>query len=65
MNALRGMLQDWDNNFSVKENYIQDQTEKMVEKDRIINGQKSEADRLEKKIRTLEYKVTLFVPFSL
>lgn len=59
VNALRGMLQDWDNNFSVKENYIQDQTEKMVEKDRIINGQKSEADRLEKKIRTLEYKIEI------
>ncbi|XP_032906408.1 kinesin-like protein KIF23 isoform X4 [Amblyraja radiata] len=59
VNALRGMLQDWDSNFSVKENYIQDQTEKMIEKDRIINGQKSEADRLEKKIRTLEYKIEI------
>ncbi|XP_078283226.1 kinesin-like protein KIF23 [Rhinoraja longicauda] len=59
VNAIRGMFQDWDSNFSVKENYIQDQKEKLFEKDRIINGQKSEADRLEKKIRTLEYKIEI------
>ncbi|XP_069767804.1 kinesin-like protein KIF23 isoform X4 [Narcine bancroftii] len=56
VNAIRGMFQDWNSNFSVKENCIQDQKEKLLEKDRIINGQKSEAERLEKKIKTLEYK---------
>ncbi|XP_069767809.1 kinesin-like protein KIF23 isoform X8 [Narcine bancroftii] len=59
VNAIRGMFQDWNSNFSVKENCIQDQKEKLLEKDRIINGQKSEAERLEKKIKTLEYKIEI------
>ncbi|XP_051896367.1 kinesin-like protein KIF23 isoform X7 [Pristis pectinata] len=59
VNTIRGMLQDWDSNFSVKENYIQDQQEKLLEKDRIISGQKSETERLEKKIKTLEYKIDI------
>ncbi|XP_048419104.1 kinesin-like protein KIF23 isoform X4 [Stegostoma tigrinum] len=59
VNAIRGMLHDWDNKFTAKENYIQDQQEKLLEKDRFINGQKAETERLEKKVKTLEYKIEI------
>ncbi|XP_067827424.1 kinesin-like protein KIF23 isoform X2 [Heptranchias perlo] len=59
VNAIKGMLHDWDSNFMAKENYIHDQQEKLAERDRFINGQKSEVDRLEKKIKTLEYKIDI------
>ncbi|XP_072326530.1 kinesin-like protein KIF23 isoform X6 [Scyliorhinus torazame] len=59
VNSIRGMLHDWDNKFSAKENYIQDQEEKLLEKDRFIYGQKTETERLEKKIKTLEYKIEI------
>ncbi|XP_078386218.1 kinesin-like protein KIF23 isoform X3 [Cetorhinus maximus] len=59
VNTIRGMLHDWDSKFTAKENYIQDQQEKLLEKNRFINGQKTETERLEKKIKTLEYKIEI------
>ncbi|XP_038669254.1 kinesin-like protein KIF23 isoform X6 [Scyliorhinus canicula] len=59
VNSIRGMLHDWDSQCSAKENYMQDQQEKLLEKDRFINGQKTETERLEKKIKTLEYKIEI------
>ncbi|XP_062922241.1 kinesin-like protein KIF23 isoform X1 [Mobula hypostoma] len=58
-NTIRGMLQNWDSNFSAMENCVQGQQEKLLEKDRIITGHKSETERLEKKIKTLEYKIEI------
>lgn len=48
------MLQEFDNAVLSKENYIQG---KLSEKQKVISGQKSEIERLEKKNKTLEYKV--------
>ncbi|XP_078097358.1 kinesin-like protein KIF23 isoform X3 [Mustelus asterias] len=59
VSSIRGMLHDWDSKSTAKENYIQDQQEKLLEKDRFINGQKTETERLEKKIKTLEYKIEI------
>uniref|UniRef100_UPI00398E719D kinesin-like protein KIF23 isoform X2 n=1 Tax=Pristiophorus japonicus TaxID=55135 RepID=UPI00398E719D len=58
-NTIRGMLHDWDNNFTAKENYIHDQQEKLLERERFITAQKAESERLEKKIKTLEYKIEI------
>ncbi|XP_043533095.1 kinesin-like protein KIF23 isoform X2 [Chiloscyllium plagiosum] len=59
VNAIRGMIHDWDSKFAAKDNYIQDQQEKLLEKDRFLNGQKAETERLEKKVKTLEYKIEI------
>lgn len=48
------MLQEFDNGVLNKENYIQG---KLNEKEKVISGQKLEIERLEKKNKTLEYKV--------
>lgn len=48
------MLQEFDNAVLNKENYIQG---KLNEKEKVISGQKLEIERLEKKNKTLEYKV--------
>lgn len=50
------MLQEFDNAVLNKENYIQG---KLNEKEKVISGQKLEIERLEKKNKTLEYKVGL------
>lgn len=52
------MLQEFDNGVLNKENYIQG---KLNEKEKMISGQKLEIERLEKKNKTLEYKVGLGV----
>lgn len=52
------MLQEFDNGVLNKENYIQG---KLNEKEKVISGQKLEIERLEKKNKTLEYKVGLGV----
>ncbi|XP_060116133.1 kinesin-like protein KIF23 isoform X1 [Heteronotia binoei] len=54
--SLRSMMQDFDANLVSKENYAQ---ARMAEKDKIIGGQKSEIERLEKKAKTLEYKIDI------
>ncbi|MEE6503505.1 hypothetical protein FKM82_004841 [Ascaphus truei] len=52
--SFRSMLQDFDGMFTAKENFAQG---RMTEKDRMIVSQKSEVERLEKKVKTLEYKI--------
>ncbi|XP_041031255.1 kinesin-like protein KIF23 isoform X5 [Carcharodon carcharias] len=59
VNTIKGILHDWSSKFTAKENYIQDQQEQLLEKDRFIIGQKTETERLEKKIKTLEYKIEI------
>ncbi|XP_061671357.1 kinesin-like protein KIF23 isoform X2 [Syngnathoides biaculeatus] len=56
---LNSMLQQFDGQLGVKENLIQDQQSKMGEKDNIIINQRTEIERLEKKSKTLEYKIDI------
>ncbi|XP_042198907.1 kinesin-like protein KIF23 isoform X1 [Callorhinchus milii] len=58
-NAIKVMLQDWDGNLVAKESYIHEQQGKLLDRDRIINGQKSDMERQDKKIKTLEYKIEI------
>lgn len=51
---FKALLKEFDSSLLNKENYIQ---EKLNEKEKMILGQKSEIERLEKKNKTLEYKV--------
>lgn len=51
------MLQQFDSQISAKETFLHDQRSKLGEKDKIICSQTSEIERLEKKSKTLEYKV--------
>ncbi|NWV30055.1 KIF23 protein, partial [Origma solitaria] len=53
--AFKTMLQEFDSSVISKENYIQG---KLAEKEKTITGQRTELERLEKKIKTLEYKVS-------
>ncbi|XP_064013920.1 kinesin-like protein KIF23 isoform X1 [Pogoniulus pusillus] len=54
--AFRKILQDFDTNVASKEKYFQG---KLSERDKTITGQKTEMERLEKKIKTLEYKIEI------
>nr|XP_025966521.1 kinesin-like protein KIF23 isoform X7 [Dromaius novaehollandiae] len=54
--AFKTMLQEFDSSVVSKENYIQG---KLSEKEKIIAGQKMELERLEKKTKTLEYKIEI------
>ncbi|XP_050834246.1 kinesin-like protein KIF23 isoform X5 [Serinus canaria] len=54
--AFKTMLQEFDSSVASKENYIQG---KLAEKEKTISGQKTELERLEKKIKTLEYKIEI------
>ncbi|XP_008933254.1 PREDICTED: kinesin-like protein KIF23, partial [Merops nubicus] len=54
--AFKTMLQEFDSSVLSKENYIQ---VKLSEKEKTIAGQKTELERLEKKIKTLEYKIDI------
>lgn len=56
-NTMKSMLQELDNNFISKDNFIHEQTAKLVEKDKIIQNNKAEIERLEKKNRMQEHKV--------
>uniref|UniRef100_A0A8C5N1M5 Kinesin-like protein n=1 Tax=Leptobrachium leishanense TaxID=445787 RepID=A0A8C5N1M5_9ANUR len=56
LSAFRAMLQEANGAVSAKENFVQG---KMTEKDKVITSQKSELERLEKKIKTLEYKIDI------
>nr|XP_048280254.1 kinesin-like protein KIF23 isoform X5 [Myodes glareolus] len=51
---FKALLKEFDSSLLNKENYIQ---EKLNEKEKLILGQKSEIERLEKKNKTLEYKI--------
>ncbi|XP_016878222.1 kinesin-like protein KIF23 isoform X9 [Homo sapiens] len=57
-NAFKALLQEFDNAVLSKENHMQG---KLNEKEKMISGQKLEIERLEKKNKTLEYKL-LFQP---
>ncbi|XP_067161479.1 kinesin-like protein KIF23 isoform X8 [Apteryx mantelli] len=54
--TFKTMLQEFDSSVVSKENYIQG---KLSEKEKIIAGQKMELERLEKKTKTLEYKIEI------
>lgn len=54
---MKSMLQDLDNNFISKDNFIHEQNAKLAEKDKIIQNNKAEIERLEKKNRMQEHKV--------
>ena len=54
--TFKALLQEFDSAVLNKENYIQG---KLNEKEKVISGQKLEIERLEKKNKTLEYKVCL------
>lgn len=56
-NMLKSVLQEQDSNILSKENFIHEQRGKLGEKDKMIQNQKNEIDRLEKKSKMLEYKV--------
>lgn len=51
------MLQQLDGQINAKESFLYDQRNKLSEKDKVISTQRSELERLEKKSKTLEYKV--------
>ncbi|NWV06702.1 KIF23 protein, partial [Ptilonorhynchus violaceus] len=54
--AFKTMLQEFDSSVVSKENYIQG---KLADKEKTIAGQRTELERLEKKIKTLEYKIEI------
>ncbi|XP_058150397.1 kinesin-like protein KIF23 isoform X2 [Dasypus novemcinctus] len=54
--TFKALLQEFDNTVLNKENYIQG---KLNEKEKFISGQKMEIERLEKKNKTLEYKIEI------
>ncbi|XP_039578966.1 kinesin-like protein KIF23 [Passer montanus] len=54
--AFKTMLQEFDSSVASKENYIQG---KLADKEKTITGQRTELERLEKKIKTLEYKIEI------
>ncbi|XP_075752940.1 kinesin-like protein KIF23 isoform X2 [Pelodiscus sinensis] len=54
--AFKTMLQEFDSGIASKENYAQG---KLSEKEKVIAGQKMEIERLEKKTKTLEYKIEI------
>ncbi|XP_031411227.1 kinesin-like protein KIF23 isoform X9 [Meleagris gallopavo] len=54
--TFKTVLRELDSNVMSKENYVQG---KLSEKEKIITGQKTELERLEKKIKTLEYKIEI------
>ncbi|NXN42328.1 KIF23 protein, partial [Rhinoptilus africanus] len=54
--TFKTMLQEFDCSVASKENYIKG---RMSEKEKTIAGQKTEIERLEKKIKTLEYKIEI------
>lgn len=56
-NTLKAMLQQFDGQLNAKETYLHEQRGKLSEKDKVIVNQKMEMERLEKKSKTLEYKV--------
>ncbi|XP_014636349.1 kinesin-like protein KIF23 isoform X6 [Diceros bicornis minor] len=54
--TFKALLQEFDNAVLNKDNYIQG---KLSEKEKVISGQKLEIERLEKKNKTLEYKIEI------
>ena len=56
-NTLTSMLQQFDSQLGAKETFLHDQQTKLNDKDKLIINQRTEIERLEKKSKTLEYKV--------
>ncbi|XP_072291632.1 kinesin-like protein KIF23 isoform X2 [Eucyclogobius newberryi] len=56
---MKSMLQDCGNAFVVKDDYIHEQNGKLLEKDRIIEINRAEMERLEKKTKTQEHKIDI------
>ncbi|XP_063203111.1 kinesin-like protein KIF23 isoform X7 [Chroicocephalus ridibundus] len=54
--TFKTVLQEFDCSVASKENYIKG---RLSEKEKTIAGQKTEIERLEKKIKTLEYKIEI------
>ncbi|XP_057344915.1 kinesin-like protein KIF23 isoform X4 [Manis pentadactyla] len=54
--TFKALLHEFDNTVLNKENYVQG---KLNEKEKVISGQKLEIERLEKKNKTLEYKIDI------
>lgn len=54
---MKSMLQELDNNLITKDNFIHEQNGKLEEKDKIIQNNKAELERLEKKNKMQEHKV--------
>lgn len=54
---LKSKLQQFDSQLCEKETFLHDQRNELNEKEKVILNQKSEIERLEKKSKTLEYKV--------
>uniref|UniRef100_A0A3Q2Y448 Kinesin-like protein n=1 Tax=Hippocampus comes TaxID=109280 RepID=A0A3Q2Y448_HIPCM len=58
-NTMTSLLQKLDSNINSKENYIHEQNGKLLEKDKIIQNNKAEIERLEKKAKMLEHKIDI------
>lgn len=56
-NTLSSKLQQLDGQLNAKETILHEQRSKMGEKEKVITNQRTEIERLEKKSKTLEYKV--------
>ncbi|XP_044300823.1 kinesin-like protein KIF23 [Varanus komodoensis] len=54
--SVKSMLQELDASIVSKENYAQ---VRMAEKEKLVAGQKTEIERLEKRAKTLEYKIDI------
>ena len=54
---MRSSLKELDGNLFNKEDFINKQNGKLAEKDRVIQSQKADMERLEKKTKMQEYKV--------
>lgn len=54
---MRSMLQELDNNLLSKDDIIHEHNGKMMERDKIIQNNKAEIERLEKKSKMQEHKV--------
>lgn len=55
--TLKSLLQQLDSNQAAKENAVQEQNDKLSEKDRLIQSNKAEIERLEKRTKMYEHKV--------
>lgn len=62
--TLKSMLQQLDSQISTKDNFLHDQRSKLSEKEKVIINQRSELERLEKRSKTLEYKVLFHFTIS-
>lgn len=54
---MKSMLQELDTNVISKDNFIYEQNGKLSEKDKIIQNNKAEVERLEKITKKQEHKV--------